>query len=409
MQYEAELTFFKNLLKHYHMQTLVFSPDTLEPSQIDFGFHQLIGKQDAYNNLLDFFNTRIEHNKIYRIRDSFRCNYFFLLLPDTSATVLSIGPFIEHDYDDTLIMEYIEQNLIPHHLFSPISKYFISLPKISDDSGLLALLHTLAETIWGKSNNYSLISYEYDTKTIFPEFSSVTQASDPSETLFQMQLLEQRYAIEREMLLAVSQGLLNKVDTITTALTSQFTEPRSTDFLRNEKNYSIVFNTLLRKAAEQGLVHPYYIDKISSEFGHKIENCLSVSACRKLQNEMLRKYCLLVKNHSLKGYSPLIQRVIMYVASDLTADLTLSSISEILKTNPSYLSSQFKKETGTTLTDYVNKKRIEHALLLLNSTSMQIQTIAQYCGIPDVNYFTKLFKKYVNKTPKEYRSIINQR
>jgi len=34
---------------------------------------------------------------------------------------------------------------------------------------------------------------------------------------------------------------------------------------------------------------------------------------------------------------------------------------------------------------------------------MQIQTIAQYCGIPDVNYFTKLFKRNVGKTPKEYR------
>ena len=46
---------------------------------------------------------------------------------------------------------------------------------------------------------------------------------------------------------------------------------------------------------------------------------------------------------------------------------------------------------------------MEHALFLLNSTNMQIQTIAQYCGIPDVNYFTKTFKKYIGKTPKEYR------
>lgn len=63
----------------------------------------------------------------------------------------------------------------------------------------------------------------------------------------------------------------------------------------------------------------------------------------------------------------------------------------------------FKKETGMTLTNYVNKKRIEHAVYLLSSTDMQIQNIAQYCGIPDVNYFTKIFKKVMNKTPSEFK------
>jgi len=45
-----------------------------------------------------------------------------------------------------------------------------------------------------------------------------------------------------------------------------------------------------------------------------------------------------------------------------------------------------------------------HAIFLLNATDMQVQTIAQYCGIPDVNYFTKTFKRIVGKTPKEYRA-----
>ena len=109
----------------------------------------------------------------------------------------------------------------------------------------------------------------------------------------------------------------------------------------------------------------------------------------------------------MKGYSLLIQKVLVRIDSDLTADLSLKTQAELLNVNASYLSTLFKKETGATLTDYVNKKRVEHALFLLNSSSMQIQTIAQYCGIPDVNYFTKIFKKYVGKTPKEYRDGIS--
>ena len=72
-----------------------------------------------------------------------------------------------------------------------------------------------------------------------------------------------------------------------------------------------------------------------------------------------------------------------------------------------YLATIFKKETGQTLTEYVTGKRIEHAIFLLNCTNMQIQTIAQYCGIPDICYFTKTFKKMVKlflKNP-EYRLL----
>ena len=72
----------------------------------------------------------------------------------------------------------------------------------------------------------------------------------------------------------------------------------------------------------------------------------------------------------------------------------------------SYLSALFKKETGVTLTEYVNEKRIKYAMQLLATTKIQIQTAAQHSGIDDVHYFTKLFKKYTGKTPKEYRQSI---
>ena len=123
---------------------------------------------------------------------------------------------------------------------------------------------------------------------------------------------------------------------------------------------------------------------------------------------MVHKYCLLVKNHSMKGFSLLVQKVLTRIDSDLTADLTLKTQARFLNVNASYLSTCLRKKRVMTLTDYVNKKRVEHAVFLLNSTSIQIQNIAQYCGIADVNYFTRIFKKYMKKTPKEYRLELAQ-
>jgi len=61
-----------------------------------------------------------------------------------------------------------------------------------------------------------------------------------------------------------------------------------------------------------------------------------------------------------------------------------------------------------TVSEYVRYKRIEHAKYLLGTTHLQIQTVAQHCGIMDVQYFLKAFKKEVGKTPKEYREMISK-
>ena len=176
--------------------------------------------------------------------------------------------------------------------------------------------------------------------------------------------------------------------------------------IRDIKNYTIILNTILRKSAEKGKVHPIHLDALSSQFAKEIENITSVKKGIELQKNMVEKYCLLVKKHSINHYSLPIQKVITYIDTDLTADLSLSALSNLLNLSPNYLSALFKKEAGTTLTNYVNTKRIEHAVYLLSSTDMQIQNIAQYCGIPDVNYFTKIFKKVMNKTPSEFKEDI---
>ena len=62
-----------------------------------------------------------------------------------------------------------------------------------------------------------------------------------------------------------------------------------------------------------------------------------------------------------------------------------------------------KEETGLTLTDYVNEKRVRQAIHLLQTTRLQVQAVAQRCGFQDPNYFVRLFKKKTGVTPAQYR------
>lgn len=221
--------------------------------------------------------------------------------------------------------------------------------------------------------------------------------------------LEKRYHMENLFLEAVSQGNIEKCEKmlLSYSFNSSY-QKRNPNPIRDMKNYTIIFNTLLRKSAEYGSVHPFYIDKISSDFALKIEALNTLEEGEILQRKMVETYCEIVNTHSAKNYSPLIQKLITKIDADISSDLSLSAQAKELNVNASYLSNVFKKEIGTTLTDYVSKKRIEYAKKILASTNLQIQSIAQTCGILDLNYFTKLFKKYTGTTPTKYRESVNE-
>lgn len=407
MQHNAELLFFERLMKNIHIQCLLLTSADEAMPDFDMGFRKIVGLDFDFKELGKTVVGNFKDNKVYRLVDDFYCNYFALKIPAAyPVQILLVGPFMTDRPKQHLLLELCEKYSIPPQQIGNLEKAYSYIPILIDEAIVITSIHTLAESLWGDANAFSFEIIQQGLVEHYIPTSSLSILSPEDESIYSMQAIEARYAIENELLTAVTQGKTHKAEMILSGANANMLENRNPDSLRNLKNYCIIMNTLLRKAAEQGSVHPYHIDKTSSYFANKIELATSLEACGKLQKDMIRKYCLLVKNHSMKGYSLLIQKVITQIDSDLTADLSLNAMATTLGVNPSYLSSQFKKETGSTLTDYVNRRKMDHAILLLNSTPLQIQTIALHCGIPDVNYFTKLFKKYIQKTPKEYRDSI---
>ncbi|MBE6999527.1 MAG: helix-turn-helix transcriptional regulator, partial [Ruminococcaceae bacterium] len=172
-------------------------------------------------------------------------------------------------------------------------------------------------------------------------------------------------------------------------------------------NYCIVCNTLLRKAAERGGVHPLHLDVTSSDMARRVEQITDPEEGGELMRTMVRAYCRLVRKSALRRYSAPVRQAIACMESDLTVNLSLSALAELLNVNASYLSDLFHRETGKTITEYVTELRLNQAANLLSTTNLQIQTVAQHCGISDVNYFSKLFKKQYLVTPRQYRTEHN--
>ena len=408
MNYDTELSFLFSLMRNLHLPVNTVEYPFSEPPELDFGLRRMLCKESDYKKALILFEKPLKENTIFRIKDEYLCSYLLFALPGTDPTrYIMIGPYTDVEITEQTVLRLAEKLSLSPRQFSQFQRYYCDLLLISDEDTLFAIISTFCEKIFGSMENFSVETIERHLSDNLEPVASRPDFQEPEEAFLSMQLLEERYAHENLMIQAVSQGLVQKAEMLIGNSNVMRMEKRSTDPIRSLKNYTIILNTLLRKGAEAGSVHPLHIDSLSSRFARQIEQISTPENALALQKEMVHKYCLLVKNHSTKGYSLLIQKVLVRIDSDLTADLSLKTQAELLNVNASYLSTLFKKETGATLTDYVNKKRVEHALFLLNSSSMQIQTIAQYCGIPDVNYFTKIFKKYVGKTPKEYRDGIS--
>lgn len=104
------------------------------------------------------------------------------------------------------------------------------------------------------------------------------------------------------------------------------------------------------------------------------------------------------------GYSIAIEEIIKYIKDNYEdKTLNLTSVSRIFGFNSSYLSRKFKEETGQGLSAYLTEIRMEKAKELAKKGTIMYMT-AQKVGIPDPNYFGKLFKRNVGITYSAYSS-----
>lgn len=406
MYYEAELRLLRETFRKSRISTSICDPSTIREDQKFDQMAFLSGDADPAV-LLRHVLPEVEAATVYRLRDSFDCRYIFLQLPETANKVLVIGPYLAAAPTQRQVLEFAE-----HHGISPsrqknLFNYIYALPLLPDNSQLYMLLEAFYEHLWGASS----FTVEYMDRDPYPTLPVLNKKDDSDveeDTLFTMKNMEKRYNYENELMSAVAQGQVHKANSLLNGLSNQLFEQRAADPVRNAKNYCIIMNTLLRKAAEQGGVHPMFLDSTSSAFAGQIEQIISLEQIPAFMTEMFRSYCRLVRKHSTRDYSPPVQQALLCIESNLAGDLSLRTIAEKLNISSSYLSTIFKKETGMTITDFIAQRRVERAKELLRTTRLQVQTIAQHCGIMDVHYFSKIFKKIAGQTPKTYRESLKR-
>lgn len=375
-------------------------PDLLQKLALDFHSRQI---SEALLNAL-------KPNLISILHTQTMLNYILLtatpeMREEYKFDFIAVGPYLTVPVDHEELLSLNQMLHLPMDRYENLQSFYSSIPVFNGQHDINSMVALLGKFIYGGFTEFT-IENMMDRFTL-PEANFDFQLNQkPYEA---MESVEKRYQAENELLEAVAKGDTNRALYTYSNFFSYRVPPRVTDRLRNAKNLSFSLNTLLRKAVQNGMVHPLYIDEMSGHFAQEIEKSTSIDALNALSREMVHKYANLVRNHSMRGYSPAVQKVVNYIDFNYQEDLSLKKIADLFSISPSYLSALFKKETGSTLTEYINNKRIDISVSLLNTTDSSIQNIAAQVGFLDVNYYTRIFKKLKGISPSAYRNMINKR
>lgn len=397
-------TMLERIVSCRNIDITVLKDGYSEKEYIDLGIrHALSGDRESIRLVEDFYRN-IKAYAICFVTDYFDTEYCVMAMPEQEherGDYIVLGPYRDSRIEEESLQEFLQTRWIPKDYINELREYYHAIPVVLEIDQWRTLCIAMYRTMC-------------EDRDIRIEFFGQMSPGDgfykeSTDEELSYRMVEMRYENERKLLKMVSSGNVEGALKVL-ALTHRYDiGDRYRDPFYNYRSGMVILNTLYRKAVEESGVHPVHIDRLSGQFAKQIEIIAIPQEAHRLMAEMTRKYCMLVQNYSLKGCSPVVQRVANYINFNISENISLKMLAEVNSVNASYLSTLFKKEMNMTVTDYINQQRIRYAMKLFNSSDMQVQEVASECGLYDVNYFRRLFKRFVGKTPSEYIKIVRGR
>lgn len=161
---------------------------------------------------------------------------------------------------------------------------------------------------------------------------------------------------------------------------------------------AVLSRTAIRAGVDVGEIFGFSTPHI-----RKIESFETVEDISLWLSGIVHRFVDAVFDYRRIKHSDMVYRVMDYVRGHYGQKLNLEELARVVCFSPSYLSSVFKKETGTSISAYIKRVRVENSKRLLKDSAMSLSYIAHECGFDDQSYFAKVFKELEGISPKKYR------
>lgn len=123
-----------------------------------------------------------------------------------------------------------------------------------------------------------------------------------------------------------------------------------------------------------------------------------------LKNRKVFDILDLDKDEAKKSHT--VEEMIAYIEENFHRKISVTDLEEKIHYSESMLNKKFKEYTSITFNDYLNRYRIKQAMALLKESDYMIADVSYRCGFSNPKYFSKVFKKIIGMTPKEYQKLM---
>lgn len=159
--------------------------------------------------------------------------------------------------------------------------------------------------------------------------------------------------------------------------------------------------------------HPVY-DTFQKYMQESYDEYVSKDVCYKLpiraniylmMTALLRYYCGSKDEYDRMIYHNVLRLrpVIEYIGKNYCEKIYIEMLADMITVSPDYFTKMFKETIGKTPIEYINGLRVNEAMRLLTDTEQSMADIADRIGFCNPNYFHKIFKQYMNVSPLAYR------
>lgn len=179
---------------------------------------------------------------------------------------------------------------------------------------------------------------------------------------------------------------------------------KSSDPIRQAKYSVVAFITLCTRAAIEGGLSSEMAYTLSDTYTQSVDNAQTISQVAAVSHTMYDDFIRRVNQvRRESGISWPVRICCDYIDTHPENELTLAMLAKRVGYTENYLARKFKAEIGIPINAYVRKARIHRAKMLLSSTAMSIQEIADGLHFCSRSYFAEAFQKETGMTPTEYR------
>lgn len=100
-----------------------------------------------------------------------------------------------------------------------------------------------------------------------------------------------------------------------------------------------------------------------------------------------------------------VEKAKLYISENIGQTISVKEVSDYVHLSPEYFTRLFKKETGSSIKDYIMESKLALAKDLLASSTLPVSVVALEVGYTNFSHFTAMFRKFENMTPSEYRQL----